>query len=115
MLKLSPETTGIKCCSECGCNFGAMLDPKEEAMRRITLIVRSILLFGVLGTALLAGASSLSSESLAAGGNRCTDRCADRYKIRKDACRLIPLRTERKICERRAKEAKEDCKHRCGH
>jgi len=83
-------------------------------MKRITLIVRSTLLLGVLGTALLAGASSLSSESLAAGGNRCTDRCADRYKVRRDACRLIPLRTERKICERRAKEAKNDCKHRCG-
>jgi hypothetical protein len=49
----------------------------------------------------------------AGGGNRCTDHCADRYKIAKDACRLIPLKTERKICERRAKEVKEDCKHRC--
>ena len=49
----------------------------------------------------------------AGGGNRCTDHCADRYKVAKDACRLIPLKTERKICERRAKEAKEDCKHRC--
>jgi hypothetical protein len=82
-------------------------------MKRINLIVRSTFLLGVLGMALVAGSTSLSSESLAAGGNRCTDHCADRYKVRRDACRLIPLKTERKICERRAKEAKEDCKHRC--
>jgi hypothetical protein len=43
----------------------------------------------------------------------CTDRCADNYKIKKDACDLIPLKHERKICERRAKESKNDCKHRC--
>ena len=47
------------------------------------------------------------------GGNRCTDRCADVYRVKKDACELIPLKHERKICERRAKEAKNDCKHRC--
>src|ERR1051326_9260976 len=40
----------------------------------------------------------------AGGGNRCTDHCADRYKIAKDACRLIPLKTVRKIGERPAKE-----------
>lgn len=48
-----------------------------------------------------------------AGGNRCTDHCADAYKVKKDACKLIPFKTERRICERRAKEAKNDCKHRC--
>lgn len=84
-------------------------------MKGITGILRLVLLLGVLGIGVLAGASSLSSESLAAGGNRCTDHCADVYKVRRDACRLIPLKTERKICERRAKEAKNDCKHRCGH
>ena len=47
------------------------------------------------------------------GANRCTDHCADRYRIKKDACDLIPLKHERKICERRAKEDKNDCKHRC--
>jgi hypothetical protein len=82
-------------------------------MKGTTGILRFVLLLVVLGMTLLAGASSLSSESLAAGGNRCTDRCADRYKVRRDACRLIPFKTERKICERRAKEAKEDCKRRC--
>jgi hypothetical protein len=57
----------------------------------------------------------VSAPTVAArhGGNRCTDRCADRYKVKKDACNLIPLKHERKICERRAKEAKNDCKHRC--
>ena len=53
------------------------------------------------------------STVTAGGGNRCTDHCADVYKVKKDACRLIPFKTERKICERRAKEAKDDCKHRC--
>ena len=55
----------------------------------------------------------LGAGSASVVGNRCTDRCADAYKIKKDVCRLIPLKTERKICERRAKEAKSDCKHRC--
>jgi hypothetical protein len=80
---------------------------------RITLFMKSILIFAVLGLAIVAGPASLSPGSLAAGGNRCTDHCADRYKIAKDACRVIPFKTERKICERRAKEVKEDCKHRC--
>jgi hypothetical protein len=44
---------------------------------------------------------------------RCTDHCADAYHVKKDACDLIPLKHERKICVRRAKEAKDDCKHRC--
>lgn len=71
-------------------------------------IVKAIGLTVVMASVMLVGAST-SSEA----GNRCTDHCADRYKVAKDACRLIPFKTERKICERRAKEAKEDCKHRC--
>jgi hypothetical protein len=58
---------------------------------------------------LWAGGSTVT----AGGRNRCTDHCADVYKIKKDACKLIPFKNERKICERRAKEAKNDCKHRC--
>ena len=50
----------------------------------------------------------------AGGGNRCTDHCADRYKMQKDACKIIPFKNEIKICERRAKESKDDCKHHCG-
>jgi hypothetical protein len=60
-----------------------------------------------------AGPWVVGSSVSAGGGNRCSDHCADRFKVQKDACKLIPLKTERKICERRAKEAKDDCKHRC--
>ena len=56
---------------------------------------------------------TMSSSVSAGGGNRCSDHCADVYKVKKDACRLIPFKTERHICERRAKEAKNDCKRRC--
>jgi hypothetical protein len=62
---------------------------------------------------MFAAPASISPGSLAAGGNRCTDHCADKYKIMRDGCRIIPFKTERKICERRAKEAKQDCKHEC--
>ena len=55
----------------------------------------------------------LSAGQTSQAGNRCTDHCADVYKVKKDVCKLIPFKNERKICERRAKEAKEDCKHRC--
>lgn len=72
---------------------------------RIIRTVSPVLIAGVL---IFAAASSTSEA-----GNRCTDHCADVYKMEKDACKLIPLKTERKICERRAKEIKEDCKHRC--
>ena len=65
----------------------------------LSLVVCSVMLVG----------ASTTSEA----GNRCTDHCADIYRVKKDACKLIPFKNERKICERRAKEAKEDCKHRC--
>jgi len=61
-----------------------------------------------------AGVWIAGSVVSAGGGNRCTDHCADRYKVQKDACKIIPFKNERKICERRAKESKEDCKHHCG-
>ncbi len=68
----------------------------------------------ILGSVVfVAGLWVSGSVVTAGGGNRCTDRCADVYKVKKDACRLIPFKTERKICERRAKEAKDDCKRRC--
>ena len=76
---------------------------------KIVKMVRRVALSVVVGSVMLLGAGATSE----AGGNRCTDHCADVYKVRKDACKLIPFKTERKICERRAKEAKEDCKHRC--
>ena len=74
--------------------------------------MKSIVSSGVLVFILLVG-FSVPTAAARHGGNRCTDRCADRYKVKKDACDLIPLKHERKICERRAKEAKNDCKHRC--
>ena len=74
--------------------------------------VKSIVSSSVLVLALTAGLS-VPAFAVRHGGNRCTDHCADNYRIKKDACDLIPLKHERKICERRAKEAKNDCKHRC--
>ena len=71
-------------------------------------IIKTITLSLIVATVMFLG-SGATSEA----GNRCTDHCADRYKVQKDACKLIPLKNERKICERRAKEVKEDCKHRC--
>ena len=46
-------------------------------------------------------------------GNRCKDRCNEVYHLRKDVCRAIPLKHERKSCEKAAKRAKDDCKHHC--
>ena len=77
-------------------------------MKQVTLIVGSSFLL----LALLIGLS-ITGFAMRRAGNRCTDRCADVYRMKKDVCRLIPLKNERKICERRAKEAKNDCKHRC--
>ena len=71
-------------------------------------VTKGVALLVVVCVVMLAAAGSTSEA-----GNRCTDHCADIYKVKRDACRLIPFKTERKICERRAKEAKNDCKHRC--
>ena len=74
--------------------------------------LRTIVSSGVLLLVVLVG-SGARTFAVRGGGNRCTDKCADVYRVKKDACDLIPLKHERKICERRAKEAKNDCKHRC--
>jgi hypothetical protein len=70
----------------------------------------------ILGASLpclvLLGAFSTTSVS-SGGGNHCTDRCADRYKIRKDTCKAIPYKPARKICEDAAKSAKNECKRSC--
>ena len=76
-------------------------------MKRTSVLLR----FGLAMIICLGTFAAVSPAS--ARRNRCTDRCADVYRVKKDACRLIPFKTERKICERRAKEAKKDCKHRC--
>lgn len=75
-------------------------------------LIKSLVSSGFFVLVVLLGVSS-PTFAVRHGGNRCTDRCADTYRVKKDACRLIPLKHERKICERRAKEAKNDCKHRC--
>ena len=71
-------------------------------------VIKGIALSLVVCAVMFVGADSTTEA-----GNRCTDRCADVYKVKKDGCRLIPFKTERHICERTAKEAKNACKHRC--
>ncbi len=66
----------------------------------------SLVLFVCLGT--------VAAVSPASGaGNHCTDRCADVYRVKKGACKLIPYKHERHRCEDRAKRDKDNCKHRC--
>lgn len=79
----------------------------SEAMMAMR-IIKALSLSLIAGAVIFPG-SGVTSEA----GNRCTDHCADIYKVEKDACKLIPFKNERKICERRAKEVKNDCKHRC--
>ena len=59
-----------------------------------------------LGAFVHAGAATAPS-------NRCKDRCAEVYRVKKELCRSIPLKHERKLCEKSAKRSKDDCKHRC--
>jgi hypothetical protein len=76
-------------------------------MMKATLVLRwSLMLLVCVGTF-----SALSPASEA--GNHCTDRCADVYHLKKDACKLIPYKHERHRCEDAAKRAKNECKHRC--
>ena len=77
-------------------------------MKQVRLFLPSSLLLLAL-----VAVQPVTTFAVRRGGNRCTDRCADVYRVKKDACGLIPLKHERKICERRAKEAKNDCKHSC--
>jgi hypothetical protein len=76
-------------------------------MKLTTIILRwsfaSLVCLGTFG--------SMSPESVA--GDRCKDRCNDVYRLRKDVCREIPLKHERKSCEKAAKRAKDGCKRRC--
>src|SRR5436189_5973225 len=82
--------------------------------RRTMINLKSRMIAAVAVFLLFCSGLWIAGSSVSAGGgNRCSDHCADTYKIKKDACRLIPFKNERKICERRAKETKNDCKHRC--
>ncbi len=55
------------------------------------------------------GAASSSSEAR----SRCKERCEERYRFKRDACKAIPLKHERHSCERSAKHSKKECKRRC--
>jgi hypothetical protein len=76
-------------------------------MKRTMVVLRLSLAFsmclGMFGTMSIA----------AVAGNRCKDRCNEVYRLRKDVCRAIPLKHERKSCEKAAKRAKDNCKGRC--
>ena len=76
-------------------------------MKRARLIMGASLMLLVL----LGGFSTTGLSS--SRGSHCTDRCADRYKIRKDTCKAIPYKPGRKICEDAAKSAKNECKRSC--
>jgi hypothetical protein len=75
-------------------------------MKRTMVVLRSSFV-------LLVCLGALSMVSPASAGNRCTDRCADRYRFRKDACKAIPYKRARHRCEDSAKRAKDECKRRC--
>jgi hypothetical protein len=61
---------------------------------------------------LLLGSSAFINAA-AVPSNRCKDRCNDAYRVKKDLCRAIPLKHERKSCEKAAKHSKDNCKHSC--
>jgi hypothetical protein len=66
-----------------------------------------------LGLALIFCIGGIVHAEAAVPGIRCKVRCNEVYRVKKDLCRSIPLKHERKRCENAAKHAKDDCKHRC--
>jgi hypothetical protein len=74
--------------------------------KQFVILKLSVALLLLLGTFASVGAAPVPS-------NRCKDRCNDAYQLRRDLCRAIPLKHERKTCENAAKRAKDNCKHRC--
>ncbi|HBB89240.1 MAG TPA: hypothetical protein DC047_16675 [Blastocatellia bacterium] len=74
--------------------------------RQSVILRLSVAFLLLLGTFASVGAAIVPS-------NRCKDRCNDAYRLRKELCRAIPLKNERKTCEKAAKRAKDNCKHRC--
>ena len=77
-----------------------------NSQRRARILRWSLVFLLCLGT-------FVGGRSTTIAGNRCKDRCNDVYRLRKDVCKAIPLKGERKRCESAAKRAKDDCKHRC--
>ena len=85
----------------------AMTSQASSLRSKQSVILRlSVAFLLLLGTFASAGAATIPP-------NRCKDRCNDAFHVRKDLCRSIPLKHERKRCENAAKHAKDDCKHRC--
>ena len=69
---------------------------------RVSLVLLfSMSLFGTFGSA-----------SIAAGANRCKDRCNNMYHRRKNECRGL-RKFERRQCEDRAKFERDECRRRC--
>lgn len=66
-----------------------------------------------LGLALICLGAFVHAGAATVPSNRCKDRCNEVYRVKKDLCRSIPLKHERKRCEKAAKHGKDDCKHRC--
>ena len=66
-----------------------------------------------LGLAFILCLGTFAGGSETFAGNRCKDRCNDRYHFRKDLCKEIPLKYERHRCEDAAKHSKDNCKHSC--
>lgn len=76
-----------------------------KSTKRVFLRITLALLF------CLAMFGSVNSTS-AAGGNRCKDRCNDRYHREKDRCDHR-RGEERRRCERRADEEHDQCRKNC--
>lgn len=83
----------------------------KSKVSNLTVKQCAILKPGVALLLLLGSFASVSATTVPS--NRCKDHCNDTYRVRKDLCRAIPLKHERKACENAAKHAKDDCKHRC--
>lgn len=54
----------------------------------------------------------VSVSPVSAAGNRCKDRCNERYHRRVEECRDRRGR-ERRRCEKNAQDERDECRHRC--
>jgi hypothetical protein len=76
-------------------------------MKRTTFVLRWSLAFLVcIGTV-------AAVDTTANARNPCKDRCKDRYNLRKDICKAIPLKRQRHSCEDAAKHVRDECKRQC--
>jgi hypothetical protein len=76
-------------------------------MKRTSLVLLwSLVVLVCLGTFAAAGSASSAR-------NDCKDRCKDRYNLRKDICKAIPYKRQRRVCEDAAKQTRNECKRAC--